>query len=200
MATSSSPAAKKKVLWDRNGVNGGPSSMKILLDWLTTEGNFTKWKGGDRASGVTDDTSIRSGLVKRCPYYYELSPAMNDRQSTRPSQTTDDLDEITKSKGKNKWPISIAESTSNKRQQGDSLSALTRLREKSQHARDQANAKLLELEEKRLQLEEKRLQLEEKRESREENQAKAQLELISAQTRSVEIGNTTQLLLQKKCI
>ncbi|ETN08569.1 hypothetical protein PPTG_12335 [Phytophthora nicotianae INRA-310] len=115
---------------------------------------------------------------------------MNDRQSTRPSQTTDDLDEITKSKGKNKWPISIAESTSNKRQQGDSLSALTRLREKSQHARDQANAKLLELEE-------KCLQLEEKRESREENQAKAQLELISAQTRSVEIGNTTQLLLQK---
>ncbi|ETK82502.1 hypothetical protein L915_12120 [Phytophthora nicotianae] len=58
---------------------------------------------------------------------------MDDRQSTRPSQTTDDLNEITKSKGKNKRPISIAESTSNKRQQGDSLSALTRLREKSQH-------------------------------------------------------------------
>ncbi|ETL91413.1 hypothetical protein L917_10037, partial [Phytophthora nicotianae] len=159
MATSSSPAAKKKVLWDRDGVNGGLSSMKILLDWLTTEGNYTKWKGGglsvgkpadvrdkiqklelkyrtavdwlaNTGQGVTDETSIRSALVKRCPYYYELSPVMDDRQSTRPSQTTDDLDEITKSKGKNKQPISIAKSTSNKRQQGDSLSALTRLREK----------------------------------------------------------------------
>ncbi|ETI42486.1 hypothetical protein L914_11954 [Phytophthora nicotianae] len=84
MATSSSPAAKKRVLWDRDGVNGGPSSMKILLDWLTTEGNYTKKPADVRdkiqnleskyrtavawlantGQGVTDEKSIRSALVK----------------------------------------------------------------------------------------------------------------------------------------
>ncbi|KAA1134734.1 hypothetical protein PGTUg99_011601 [Puccinia graminis f. sp. tritici] len=35
--------------WDRDSVNGGPTSMSILLNWLTTRGNYARW---DAASFV----------------------------------------------------------------------------------------------------------------------------------------------------
>jgi hypothetical protein len=42
--------------WHNDGpIDGPPSvnSLAILIEWLTVEGNFAKWKGGDRHSGVT---------------------------------------------------------------------------------------------------------------------------------------------------
>ncbi|EHS64100.1 hypothetical protein PGT21_009581 [Puccinia graminis f. sp. tritici] len=29
--------------WDRDAINGGPSSLTILLNWLTTPGNYSRW-------------------------------------------------------------------------------------------------------------------------------------------------------------
>ncbi|KAA1080470.1 hypothetical protein PGT21_008642 [Puccinia graminis f. sp. tritici] len=29
--------------WDRDAINGGPSSLSILLNWLTTPGNYSRW-------------------------------------------------------------------------------------------------------------------------------------------------------------
>jgi hypothetical protein len=42
--------------WHNYGPIDGPpyvNSLAILIEWLTVEGNFAKWKGGDRHSGVT---------------------------------------------------------------------------------------------------------------------------------------------------
>ncbi|KAG9397811.1 hypothetical protein AC1031_016605 [Aphanomyces cochlioides] len=45
---------KKRYRWDNDGVNGGPTSLQVLLEWLTVEGNYHKWRGGDR-SGLTKE-------------------------------------------------------------------------------------------------------------------------------------------------
>ncbi|KAG2902671.1 hypothetical protein PC129_g10092 [Phytophthora cactorum] len=238
---STSHAKKMKILWDRDGVDGGPSSMKVLLDWLTTDGNYARWKGDDGSSGstkevlcgiiigklkdaginhrksadvrdkirylekqfrratdwmanagqgATDDISIRSAILQLCPCYYKLSHVMGDSPPSEPCQTTDNLDEGGDQRYK-KRPLRIAEITSNKKHQKHTLWSLTDLQEPSQQARDDADTKLLELEE-------KRLEFEMKREAREEAQAKAELGLINAKRRSVEIDNTTRLLLSRK--
>lgn len=33
--------------WLKDGVNGGPSSMDILIRWLSNQENYTRWKGED---------------------------------------------------------------------------------------------------------------------------------------------------------
>jgi len=35
---------KKRAFWHND--NEGKSSLDLLLDWMTTEGNYSKWKGG----------------------------------------------------------------------------------------------------------------------------------------------------------
>ncbi|POW16313.1 hypothetical protein PSTT_01435, partial [Puccinia striiformis] len=41
---------KKSILWDRDGVNGGLSSIEIILCWITTGKNYEKWRG-DKEEG-----------------------------------------------------------------------------------------------------------------------------------------------------
>ncbi|PLW38736.1 hypothetical protein PCASD_11542 [Puccinia coronata f. sp. avenae] len=36
---------KKPIPWDRDGVNGGDSSMDILLNWITLDNNYLRWQG-----------------------------------------------------------------------------------------------------------------------------------------------------------
>ena len=51
---SSDPQSKKtRVLWNTDGVDGGKSSMNVLLDWLTDGNNYPKFKGGDPSCGLT---------------------------------------------------------------------------------------------------------------------------------------------------
>ncbi|KAG9413407.1 hypothetical protein AC1031_012624 [Aphanomyces cochlioides] len=45
---------KRRFRWDNDSVNGGPTSLQVLLEWLTHEGNYSKWRGGDR-SGLTKE-------------------------------------------------------------------------------------------------------------------------------------------------
>ncbi|KAL0074657.1 hypothetical protein J3Q64DRAFT_1841871 [Phycomyces blakesleeanus] len=42
-------------LWNKDGVNGGPSSITILVLWLSEEANYRHWKGSN-AGGITKET------------------------------------------------------------------------------------------------------------------------------------------------
>ena len=55
-ATSSSSAKSRKTpkKWEDDGIEGGQSSMDILLDWITSGTNYARWKGD--ADGVTKQT------------------------------------------------------------------------------------------------------------------------------------------------
>ncbi|KAG9406046.1 hypothetical protein AC1031_003967 [Aphanomyces cochlioides] len=61
------------VYWTSDGNGSGKSSMDVLLEWLTTPGNYTRWKGGDKSSGETKTALAKqiklimatSGIVHR---------------------------------------------------------------------------------------------------------------------------------------
>ena len=41
----------KRLYLDKHAVKGGKSSQTLLLDWITTEGNYERWKGGSKQNG-----------------------------------------------------------------------------------------------------------------------------------------------------
>ncbi|KAI9619001.1 hypothetical protein KEM48_006471 [Puccinia striiformis f. sp. tritici PST-130] len=74
-------------LWDRDGVNGGPSSIWVVLNWLSIPDNYVRWQGGfpeqSRASLCEEILEIlhsigiehrcRSGTFSRSARYLESS-------------------------------------------------------------------------------------------------------------------------------
>ncbi|KAA1105797.1 hypothetical protein PGT21_019927 [Puccinia graminis f. sp. tritici] len=56
-----SKTKKKAIPWDRDGVNGGDSSIDIVLDWLSTGNNYERWRG-DNEKGMTK-TRLCSEIV-----------------------------------------------------------------------------------------------------------------------------------------
>jgi hypothetical protein len=59
--TPNSPATpnrKVSTKWDSNGVNGGKTSMDVLLTWLMKEGNYSRYKGGHGHKGEKKDTIL----------------------------------------------------------------------------------------------------------------------------------------------
>ena len=53
MSSSIKPRKAPKK-WEDDGVEGGPSSMDIILDWITSGTNYARWKGN--ADGMTKQT------------------------------------------------------------------------------------------------------------------------------------------------
>jgi hypothetical protein len=48
---------RKRILLEKDSCStGSKSSMQILLEWVTTEGNYSRWKGGDKHSGKTKES------------------------------------------------------------------------------------------------------------------------------------------------
>ena len=46
LSTSANLKARKVPRkWEDDGVNGGPSSIDIILDWITSGTNYAKWRG-----------------------------------------------------------------------------------------------------------------------------------------------------------
>jgi hypothetical protein len=61
---SSKRAKPRRTMWHNDGPDSTVSSLSILLDWLTTEGNYTRWRGGDKHSGETK-TVLASQIAAR---------------------------------------------------------------------------------------------------------------------------------------
>jgi hypothetical protein len=43
---------KKTILWDQDGVDGGESSIEIVLEWLSTGNDYNLWRR-DKQKGTT---------------------------------------------------------------------------------------------------------------------------------------------------
>ncbi|KAL0078446.1 hypothetical protein J3Q64DRAFT_1766403 [Phycomyces blakesleeanus] len=41
--------------WNKDSVNGGPTSIEILVTWLCKEGNYGRWRGGE-AQGISKES------------------------------------------------------------------------------------------------------------------------------------------------
>ncbi|CDH55084.1 hypothetical protein RO3G_00343 [Lichtheimia corymbifera JMRC:FSU:9682] len=55
-ATRNTAKAKKTYKsWLKDGVNGGPSSMDVLVGWLANTSNYAKWRGGSSSISSLDD-------------------------------------------------------------------------------------------------------------------------------------------------
>ncbi|KAH9450853.1 hypothetical protein Pst134EB_018362 [Puccinia striiformis f. sp. tritici] len=61
--TSTTPSTKKKSIpWDRDGINDGPSSIQIVLSWISADDNYERWRG-DNKKGKTK-TRFLSQIVQ----------------------------------------------------------------------------------------------------------------------------------------
>jgi len=59
-------SADCKIAWDNDGPTDQVSSLSILIDWLTTEGNNTKYHG------CTKDQSLTEGGVRKSEYQQQI--------------------------------------------------------------------------------------------------------------------------------
>ncbi|TYZ68476.1 hypothetical protein PybrP1_011090 [[Pythium] brassicae (nom. inval.)] len=65
-ATASAGARTKtarRARWNNDGPHDGVSSLRVLLDWITTDGKY-KWRRGDKTSGDTQAV-LASQIVGR---------------------------------------------------------------------------------------------------------------------------------------
>ncbi|KAG9398320.1 hypothetical protein AC1031_014660 [Aphanomyces cochlioides] len=50
-------------MWQTDGVDGGKSSMDVLISWISNESNYVRWRGGDKHSGATK-ASLANEIVR----------------------------------------------------------------------------------------------------------------------------------------
>jgi hypothetical protein len=63
---ASDGSTKKKVFWHSDAVGDGKSSIAIVIEWLSNETNYVRWKGGDKHSGATKSslaTEMKSIMI-----------------------------------------------------------------------------------------------------------------------------------------
>ncbi|KAG7393146.1 hypothetical protein PHYPSEUDO_012482 [Phytophthora pseudosyringae] len=63
MADSVKPAKKKSIFWDKDGVDGGKSSVDVVIDWMTTEANYNRWRGSDHNNGNTKEALLKESVA-----------------------------------------------------------------------------------------------------------------------------------------
>ncbi|KAI9980490.1 hypothetical protein PInf_030122 [Phytophthora infestans] len=63
MATAKNSGKKPNMYWDKDGVDGGKSSLDVLLDWMTIDTNYNRWHGADRTSGYPPTASSVSDVT-----------------------------------------------------------------------------------------------------------------------------------------
>lgn len=59
MSGKAARVKRKPIFRDRDGVNDGKSSLQVVLEWLSTETSYNKWRGSDRNSGNTKEALLK---------------------------------------------------------------------------------------------------------------------------------------------
>ncbi|KAL0094678.1 hypothetical protein J3Q64DRAFT_1632557 [Phycomyces blakesleeanus] len=85
MTTYATSAKGKKPYksWLKDGVNGGPSSMDILVHWLSVKANYAKWRGDD--SERTPKKLLLEGIIdkmREVGIYHRLAKDVASKIST----------------------------------------------------------------------------------------------------------------------
>ncbi|KAG7381908.1 hypothetical protein PHYPSEUDO_005490 [Phytophthora pseudosyringae] len=248
---------RKPIFWDRDGVNDGKSSLQVVLDWLSTETNYNKWRGSDRnngntkeallkeivaelravgfahratgdvrekintiekqfreavdfqaqtGAGITSASTLRGEILKRCPYYYQLTAVFESRPSARPRVTSDDIDDAeAASDGSSaivqrgeKRPLAFDEDADSKRLKADPVEKLLAQQGKACKLRADKARRMLQLHENELQLKKREVQLKEDRNERESAQADVELALKRVQLEVAQREAVVQLLLARQ--
>ncbi|KAI8376388.1 uncharacterized protein BYT42DRAFT_574417 [Radiomyces spectabilis] len=81
--TASTKGKKPYKSWLKDGVNGGPSSMDVLVNWLAVKANYAKWRGDD--SERTPKKVLLEGIIERMRevgIYHRLAKDVASKIST----------------------------------------------------------------------------------------------------------------------
>ncbi|KAE9352675.1 hypothetical protein PF008_g5351 [Phytophthora fragariae] len=82
---------KKPIFWDHDAVKEGKSSLQFVLDWLSTEINYNKWRGSDRINGNTKEAMfITSDDIDEEDEEASSSNAIVQRDENHPLALDDD--------------------------------------------------------------------------------------------------------------
>jgi len=66
---------KGRVLWQTDGPTPEINSMSVIIDWLTKEGNYNRWRRGDKQNGTK-----KQGIVNEISQIIRGSGITADRQ------------------------------------------------------------------------------------------------------------------------
>ncbi|KAI9983683.1 hypothetical protein PInf_007750 [Phytophthora infestans] len=217
---------RKPTFWDRDGVNDGKSSLQVVLDWLSTETNYNKWRGNAReiintiekqfreavdfqaqnGAGITSESTLRGEILKRCSYYYQITAVFEARPSARPRVTSDDIDDNADASDRGSAivqrgemrPLVLDDEVDLKRLKADPVDKLLAQQSKACKLRADKASRMLQLHESELKLKQREVQLKEDRNERESAQADVELALKRVQLEAAQREAVVQLLLARK--
>ncbi|OWY97172.1 hypothetical protein PHMEG_00032362 [Phytophthora megakarya] len=179
---------KAPIFWDSDGVNGGKTSLRVILDWMSDQANYDKWRGSDRNSGKTKEALLGEILE-------QLEKAhIKHRDRARRSATS--RNPILQRN--EKQPLAVKSSSTCKKQKPDSDERLLEQQEEAFRARKEKRERAMVYQEREHELRRKELQLKEEKHDREKAHADLELKLKLVHLKTAEREAAVQLLLARK--
>ncbi|KAF4146528.1 hypothetical protein GN958_ATG04301 [Phytophthora infestans] len=198
MSGKAARVKRKPIFRDRDGVNDGKSSLQVVLEWLSTETSYNKWRGNVRekintiekqfqealdfqaqaGAGITSESTLSGEILKRCPYYYQLTAVFEARPSARPRVTSDDIGDSADASDigsaivqrTEKRPLALDDEANLKRLKADPVEKLLAQQSKTCKLRADKTSRMLQLHENEFKLKQREVQLKKDRNKRESAQ------------------------------